>query len=131
MKVSKETYELLKEKGTILQNGKEQNDPRAMVIDANLERPPTLQEQIRRIIKTDLAIQAQNQGYETFEEANDFNIDGEDDEPPTKYEVMTDELPLNGNSSLVDEEPENAADDEAVAGEPADPAAVDANTPQT
>lgn len=119
MRLDKKTFDKLKKLGsTILENGAELNDPTPMVMDANLERPPTLREQIQRVIKSDLAIQAQYQGYESFEEANDFEI-GEEDEIGTQYEIMPDEnIVAPTQEDLAPEEPDPVPKEAVPAEEP-------------
>lgn len=73
--------------------GEEVNNPKPMAIPSGLKRPPTLQEQIKRVLRTELSRQVSEQGMETFEEAFDFDVD-EDPEPMGKYDVMEDEVPL-------------------------------------
>lgn len=45
--------------------------------------------QIREMIRRELSIQAQSQGFETFEEANDFAV-GDDFDPNSPYEEQFD-----------------------------------------
>lgn len=89
MKISKELFDSLCELrfAYLDENGREMNNPTPMVIDANFERPPTLKEQIQRVLKTELSRQAYEKGNESFEEANDFDID-EDPFPSSPYEVQ-------------------------------------------
>ena len=42
-------------------------------------------EEIRRIVRTEMSRQAESQGQETFQEADDFDIG--DDDPPSPYEM--------------------------------------------
>lgn len=59
------------------------------------KRPPSLQEQIQRLIKVQLSQEMGQQGAETWEEANDFDIPEEVD-PISGYEIndMIDEEPI-------------------------------------
>ncbi|MEM3753886.1 MAG: hypothetical protein QW518_08930 [Thermofilaceae archaeon] len=50
-------------------------------------RPLTLQEQIARFLGEEFARRNADDQIETFEEADDFDIDDEDDLPLTKYEL--------------------------------------------
>lgn len=65
---------------------KEYPDPTPVEVPLGFKRPPTLQEEIQRIIRAQLSEHAQSRGFETFEEADDFNID-EDPDPLSPYEV--------------------------------------------
>lgn len=73
--------------------GREYVNPLPMHIDVT-PRPPTLQEQIQRLLRVELAAQAKSQGNETFEEFTDFDVD-DDPEILSGYEVheMVDEVP--------------------------------------
>lgn len=73
--------------------GREMFNPVPTNIIAPSERPLTLKQQIQRILRTTLSDQAESQGRETFEEANDFDmVDSFDNEPTSKYELMDDDL---------------------------------------
>lgn len=65
--------------------GREIPDPVPMGIPVGLKRPPTLQEQIKAMVRTQLSQQMQQQGYETFEEAEDFDVD-DDFDPKSPWE---------------------------------------------
>lgn len=68
--------------------GREIPDPVPIAVPAGLKRPESLTEQIRRLIRVDMSQQAQDNGEESFEEANDFDIDDEDPEATfSKYEI--------------------------------------------
>lgn len=61
-----------------------ENNPPA--IPVKWRHPPTLQEQIQRMVAKEISEAAANAGHETFEEADDFDVD---DEPELKspYEI--------------------------------------------
>lgn len=61
---------------------------------SGLLRPPTLQDQIKRLLRIEVSRQAQQQGRETFDEANDFDIGDMDDAPMSRYQ-MVDEVPAD------------------------------------
>lgn len=69
--------------------GREIPDPEPLVLPSGFRRPETLQEQVRRLVRTSLSLQAAEEGYETFEESEDFNVDDEVD-PSTPYEEFFD-----------------------------------------
>lgn len=75
-------------KPTLDEKGWEHGDPEPMEIPAGFKRPETLQEQIKRLIKA-ASNEAAAMGLETFEEAEDFNVD-DDFDPSTPYEVFFD-----------------------------------------
>lgn len=69
-------------------NGWEIPDSQPLEIPAGFRKPETLQDQIRRLIRS-ASEEAKNSGLETFEEAEDFNVD-DDFDPTTPYEVFFD-----------------------------------------
>lgn len=73
-------YEILKKlaKPAQMEDGSEVHNPEPMYLPMN-DRPPTLQEQIKRVIRHELSRNVKNEGYETFEESNDFEIEDEDE----------------------------------------------------
>lgn len=89
MQITKELFDKLSEltQSMLDERGFELPNPVPIQKSLKIKRPPTLQEQIRRIIKTDLSNQAMSQGFETFDQANDFDID-EDPLPTSQYEAQ-------------------------------------------
>lgn len=73
--------------------GHEVPNPKPLFISTGLNRPPTLEQQIARVLKRELSMRVQTAGHETFEEANDLDIDdGFDvDEPLSPYQDMVQE----------------------------------------
>lgn len=61
-------------------------DPTPVEMPLGFKRPPTLQEEIQRIIRQQMSMQAEEAGFESFEEADDFEVD-EDPDPLSPYEV--------------------------------------------
>lgn len=66
---------------------REYPDPTPVEVPLGFRRPPTLQEEIQRLIRVQMSQQARDTGLETFEEANDFEVD-EDPDPLSQYEVV-------------------------------------------
>lgn len=94
------------------QNGQEINNPKPAFLEVT-PNPPTMQEQIQRILKFELAKQADAQGMETWEEANDFDvIDEFDGIPESEYELMDDDLliPMDADPQAVENEPQKPAE---------------------
>lgn len=88
-----------------LRDGKEYGDPVPMAPPVGMSRPLTLAEQIRSMVRRELSDAAHSQGFETFEEADDFDIDDDPLDPHTPYEAVFDPPPPvgeneNGSSSL-------------------------------
>lgn len=77
------------------ENGHEILDPTPMAIPIGFKRPETLAEQIKRMVRSErLAQEAEAQGYETWEEADDFDVD-DDFDPSSPYEQHFDtDIPL-------------------------------------
>ena len=69
------------------EKGHEALDPNPVEIPAGLRKPESLEERIRRIIRSSVSDEAAQQGLETFEEANDFEIDDDPVDPETPYET--------------------------------------------
>lgn len=75
------------------ENGHEQLDPNPIEVPVGFKRPETLAEQVQRLVRTSVSLQAEQEGYESFEEANDFDIDGENDPfADTPYETFFDPI---------------------------------------
>lgn len=95
-------------------NGHEILDETPIAIPAGFKKPLTLEERIKRLVRSErLAQSAENQGFETFEEADDFDIPDDTDplehmfNSPTQYEANFDsdiETPAKA-SKFVQEEP--------------------------
>lgn len=66
-------------------------DPNPVRIPAGFKRPETLEEQIRRLVRSErFAVLAQEEGFETFDEADDFDVDDDLPDPGTPYETFFD-----------------------------------------
>lgn len=86
-----------------------------------LRLPQTRTEQIRQFIRQELSFKAQQEGVETFQEADDFEIE-DDQEPFSPYEVIE----FDGDPTL--EEAVSPSGEQGVVA-PADPAQVKPATP--
>lgn len=67
----------------------EDPDPTPLAIPVNFRRPPSIEEMIQKYVRTELSTRAQDQGAETFEEADDFDVD-DDPELRSPYEITAD-----------------------------------------
>lgn len=77
--------------------GRECPDPTPLEIPAGFNRPPTLQEQIERCIRRHMSAQAEAEGFESFEDANDFDTGDEDPTlSDTRYTDMGADEPYGG-----------------------------------
>lgn len=79
------------------EEGREWGNPIPVSVDVT-PRPLTIKEQIKRLLRVELAARAEAQDAESFEEANDFEVEEEDGEPLSGYEVvdMVEEVPRPG-----------------------------------
>lgn len=73
------------------EHGRELPDPTPLALPVGFKKPETLEAQIQRLIKGKLSRQAEEQGFETFADAEDFDID-DDDEPSAPYEMQFDPI---------------------------------------
>lgn len=71
------------------EHGREIPDPTPMEVPLGFKRPETLAEQVQRLVRTSMSAHAAMHGMETFEEAEDLEVD-EDFDPYTPYEVEFD-----------------------------------------
>lgn len=69
--------------------GEEIPDPTPIEIPAGMKRPETLAEQVQRLVRRQVSDYAALHGHETFEEADDLEVD-EDFDPFTPYETEFD-----------------------------------------
>lgn len=67
--------------------GREVPDPNPMEVPLGMKRPPTLAEQVQRLVGRQLSDYAAMHGQETFAESEDFDVD-EDEEPWSPHEVQ-------------------------------------------
>lgn len=72
------------------ENGWEQLDTTPVSIPAGFKKPETMEERIERIVRYKLSRDAHEQGLETFEESEDFNVDDDSFDPSTPYETFFD-----------------------------------------
>lgn len=71
-------------------SGRESLDPTPMAVPVGFRRPPSLIEQMRSMIRNELSEGAARGGRETFEEANDFELPDDPEDPTTPWEVAAD-----------------------------------------
>ncbi len=92
---------------------KEAADPTPHELSHPELRPPTLREQIQTAIRSEISLAAEAKGYDTFDQADDFEEDDPDHTALTAYEIvlMTPET------------------DETVDGPPPEPAAAGSPDP--
>lgn len=64
----------------------EDPDPRPFAPTVGVRPKETLEERMRRMIRDEMSYVAEQQGMETFEESDDFDVDDEHD-PASMYEI--------------------------------------------
>lgn len=97
-------------------DGYEIPDNTPVEMPTRLRLPQSRVDQIRQFIRQELSLQAEGDGYETFEEANDLEPDDEDYQPLTAYELADLEP-----AAPEDQPPASSGEPEGQ--RPADPAA--------
>jgi len=86
MSKQKEPVNPRHKKGLTADNRYEQPDPRPLAVPVGFHRPPSLADTVGRLVRSQLLAQeAARQGFETPEEADDFEV-GDDYEPLSPYE---------------------------------------------
>lgn len=70
-------------------DGSESLNPTPM-FDRSTPKPLSMQERVRRAIRQELSMKAADEGHETFEESQDFDVDDgfEVEDPTTPYEMQ-------------------------------------------
>lgn len=87
------------------EKGQEIPDPTPMAPPVGFKRQPSLSEQIRQMILSEkLRQEAEEMGYETFEEADDFDVD-DDFDPSTPYEEVFDPVPVQEPAPQPEQKP--------------------------
>lgn len=89
------------------ERGREVPDPNPVEIPAGFRVPESLEARIARLIRRDISEQAEAQGMETFDEAEDFDIDDDMFDPHSPYEEVFD--PALGRAITLDEFNRNEA----------------------
>lgn len=101
----------MKQEGQIPQldeQGREVPDPQPIAIPAGFREPETLEQRIRRLVRSEqFSASMDSQGFETFEESEDFEIDDDMFDPESPYEEVFD--PVLGRGITMDEFHKNEA----------------------
>lgn len=72
--------------------GREIPDPTPVEVPFAARRPESLQDMIRRLVRTDVSKAAEQVGAETFEEANDFEVGDDDAELSATHHELHEEV---------------------------------------
>lgn len=94
--------------------GREVGDPVPMAPPVGVSRPLTLAEQLRLMVRRELSAAAADQGFETFEDADDFDIDDDPLDPHTVYEAVFDPQPNIGGKDGSAESVDQGGNDDSV-----------------
>ncbi len=106
-------------------DGGEMLEPTPLEIPIGFQKPETLASKIKRMVQIQISESAQDAGFESIQEANDFDIPGEDDNVATSgFETteengenvgiegsMTEETPIEKDTSK--EEKDNSNDEKS------------------
>jgi hypothetical protein len=69
--------------------GREKIDPRPVAMPVGFGKPPSMQERIRELFKAERELYESEKEFETFEDADDFDI-GDDYDPASPFELSFD-----------------------------------------
>jgi hypothetical protein len=90
---------------------KEYPDTTPIEVPAELKRPESMEQKMKRIVKEQISVGAAAKGYESFEEASDFDVEDsfEGDNLLSPYDVneMVEEFPA-GSPELPEKEGEES-----------------------
>lgn len=96
--------------------GRELPDPTPVEVPLGFQRPESLTDMVRRMIRGQLSVAAAEEGHETFDEANDFDVPEEDAElHGTEFEEMVVEMPVTAPAPA--EAPEKEEEEKEVSEE--------------
>jgi hypothetical protein len=73
------------------ENGHEILDQKPVARTVKFEKPMTIAEQLRAYVRTELSRQAQEEGHESFEDADDFFIEDDLPDPQSPWELTFDQ----------------------------------------
>lgn len=95
MKISKDLFDQLQALDVSLLNDKGQEMPNPMPVEipSGLNKPTTIEDRIAELVKHSLSKQAQQQEYETLDEANNFDLKDELVVELSGFELLEEEIP--------------------------------------
>ncbi len=110
---------------------KEKVDPMPHELMHKAFAPPTLREQIQEGIRSALSLQAETHGYESFEDADDFELDEAEADPLTIYEqVMMEPETDESLDGAPESPPKPSAEDTPTPSTPPEGSAPDDSAPE-
>lgn len=111
------------------QFGREVPDQTPVEVPLDFRRPLSLQEEIRRFVRGELSMRAVDESLESFEEADDFEVDDDEGDFVSPYEMteMAEEPAFRDASDLT--KPEPPPKDTVEPAKPADAPPAGASAP--
>lgn len=97
----------------------EKPDPRPAKVLTGMNRPLSTAEHVRAVVQAEMSLAAQLNEMETFDEANDFDVD--DDNMASQYTLADDDHAHLENTSFIEETPKTPDNS---------PEITDSSTPQ-
>lgn len=112
------------------EKGQEVPDPVPVAPPVGYRRPPTLQENIQRMIRSEMLQQAAAaEGFDTFEEAEDFDIEDDPVDAQTPYEAVFNPPPTPPAPAVNKLTEKGAAGDGGLPKSPPEPPAPESVAP--
>lgn len=93
VEVEKALAEILEKRKADPKKSREYLDPTPLAPPIGFTRPRHIIDDVREMVRLELSRQAHEAGYESFEEAEDFDIDDEYD-PTSPWEVLFEPTPV-------------------------------------
>ena len=94
----------------------EDTDPTPVEVPPFYSRPPTLKEDLQRYVRYEVNRAATNSGFESFEEADDFGIDDDDDLEDWDSEYQLTQMQEENTMSYMEDDMVRGEEDEADIG---------------
>jgi len=85
------------------ENGHEVLDDTPVEIPLRFRREETINEKVQRLVELNISARAEANGFETFDEADDFDVQDEYD-PRSRYELDTSEMLYDRNANWSEDE---------------------------
>lgn len=82
-------------------NGREYNDPNPVEWPIGVDVPESLEQKIARMVRTGVSQLADEQGFETFDEANDFDDEDPEALPDSVHELDDDQAAIAADEAAV------------------------------
>lgn len=90
--IDPKTGEVFNSRPRLDEHGREIPDPTPVAIPSGFRKPETLAETVARLVRHQVSEHAELHGMETFDEADDFDVDEDPQDPGTPFEVFFDPI---------------------------------------